>query len=172
MNCCVKDQIIDIVGLCDISSIDLNSFPYWTQISIPETLILPESKPDIEQINSVSVSVEIIRRKVIITPVSKAPNEEGKNLSGNKLIVEGTLCQSVSYTADLPAQSVHSAHFVVPFSAYIVIPQTTDLNINYQVNACVEDVFIKNICKRQIFKNVTVLLQAVPTPNSGCPDEC
>lgn len=172
MNCCVKDEIIDIVGLCDPSTLDLNSNPYWTQISISESLTIPEQKPDIEQINSVNISVEIARKKVIVTPKSLAANEEGKTLTGNKLIIEGNLCQSISYTADVPEQSVHTAHFVVPFSAYIVIPEVLNPQINYQVNPCVEDVFVNRFCKRQIFKNVTLLLQAVPAPNAGCPDEC
>ncbi|MFA9422060.1 MAG: DUF3794 domain-containing protein [Sedimentibacter sp.] len=172
MNSCMKNEIMDVVGLCDPSAFNLDLFPYWTQMSIPETLTIPEQKPDIEQINSINISVEIIRKKVIVTPISAAENEEGKNLSGNKLIVEGNLCQTISYTADVPEQSIHTAHFAVPFSAYIVIPATDDLNINYQVNPCVEDVFVLDVSKRQIFKNVTLLLQAVPAPISACPDEC
>lgn len=172
MNSCMKNEIVDIVGLCDPSTFDLDLFPYWTQISIPETLTIPEQKPDIEQINSVNISVEIIRKKIIVTPTSLVDNEEGKSLTGNKLIVEGNLCQAISYTADVPEQSIHTAHFVVPFSAYIVIPATTDLDKNYQVNPCVEDVFVLDVSKRQIFKNVTVLLQAVPAPISACGDEC
>lgn len=178
MNCSLRDEIIDIFGLCDPSSLNLGSSPSWTQISIPETLIIPEQKPDMEQINSVNISVNIVRKKVIVTPTSPngTKNWEGKKLTGRKLIVEGNLCQTVSYTADVSVQSVHSAHFIVPFSAYIVIPSEISgedtLNINFQVNACVEDVFVKSVCKRKIFKNVTLLLQAVHAPIIGCPDEC
>ena len=177
---CVEQEIIDINGLCDPTSLDLTTNPYWTQISIPETLIIPEQKPDIEQINSVNVSAEIIRQKVIVTPTSAVRNVEGKLVSGRKLIVEGNICQNVSYTALVPDQSVHTAHFVVPFSAYIVIPVTITvggvtvdtLEVNFQVNTCIEDVFIKSFCARQIFKNVTLLLQAVPSPLAVCPEDC
>lgn len=194
MNCeCLVQDIIDVAGLCDLSTIDLQTFPFWTEISVPETLIIPERKPDIEQINSVNVAVKIIRQKVIPTPISpmitiptKCPttrvemNIEGRVLTGRKLIVEGELCQTVNYTALVPEQTVHSAHFVIPFSAYIVIPKmipedkcgTDTLNLNFQVLACVEDVFIKEFSRRSIFKNVTLLLQAIPSPISGCPDEC
>jgi hypothetical protein len=72
----------------------------------------------------------------------------------------------------VPEQSIHSAHFSVPFSAFIVIPETDDLDLNYQVNPCVEDIFLQDFCEREIFVNVTLLLQAVPAPNSGCPDGC
>lgn len=48
------------------------------------------------------------------------PNEEGTCLTGRKLIVEGTLKQKVVYTADVDVQSVHSAHYEIPFSAFII----------------------------------------------------
>lgn len=190
MNCeCLVQDIIDVAGLCDLSTIDLTTFPFWTEISVPETLIIPDQKPDIEQVDSVSIAVSIIRQKVIPTPISPTitipteppteiveTNVEGRVLTGRKLIVEGELCQTINYTALVPQQTVHSAHFVVPFSAYIVIPLTingTDtLDLNFQVQACVEDVFVKEFSRRCIFKNVALLLQAIPAPISGCPDEC
>ncbi|MCX7615577.1 MAG: DUF3794 domain-containing protein [Clostridiales bacterium] len=178
---------IDVAGLCDISAFDLNTNPYWTQISIPETLIIPSQKPSIEQINAVNVSANILKTKAIVTPRCPLdtsnkliPNFEGRIVTGRKLIVEGQLCQTVSYTAGIPEQTVHSVHFVVPFSAYIVIPkyitigteQVDTLNVNFQINVCVEDVFIKEFRDRYIFKNVTLLLQAVPAPSAiQCPDE-
>ncbi|MCT4605599.1 MAG: DUF3794 domain-containing protein [Marinisporobacter sp.] len=177
MSACTNKSFIDVIGLCDPSVFDLATYPYWTQISIPESLILPEQKPDIEQINSVNISVEILRKKVIVTPNSDGvENQEGKLLTGRKLIVEGQLCQTINYTAAVPEQSVHSAHFVVPFSAFIVLADpisgTDPLDLNFDVNACVEDVFILNVCPRQIFKNVTLFLQAVPAAMTECPDNC
>lgn len=177
---CMNTDFIDVIGLCDPTTIDLEAYNYWTQISIPENLIIPDEKPDIEQINSVKVTVEILKKKVIVTPNdvgSDSTNLEGKILTGRKLIVEGQLCQTISYTADVPEQSIHSAHFVVPFSAFIVIDLDIGgddpLDLNFEINACVEDVFIKSFCPRQIFKNVTLLLQAVPTLiMRECPDRC
>lgn len=48
------------------------------------------------------------------------PNNEGTCLTGRKLIVEGTLKQKIVYTADIDVQSVHSAHYEIPFSAFII----------------------------------------------------
>jgi len=181
---CSKSGSIDIIGLCDptVINYDLTTYPYWTQVSIPENLVIPEQKLDIEEINSVKVSVNILRKKVIVTPTSTdttgAPseNEEGKILTGRKIIVEGELCQTVQYTADVPEQSVHSAHFIVPFSAFIVVPidigGVDTLDINFEINSCVEDVFIIDYCKRNLFKNVTLFLQAVPTVGEECSNEC
>lgn len=169
---CFNTNLIDISGLCDPESVDLFGSPYWTQIFIPETLTIPAQKPDIEQINSVNISANIIRKKVVVTPTALVENEEGKWVTGRKLVVEGELCQKVVYTADEPSQAVHSAHLYVPFSAFIVVPP--DYNgidtqeVVFQVNVCIEDVFIKSFTKRLIFKNVTLLLQAVPVSIMDC----
>ena len=179
MSCeCLVHDLVDISGLCDLKTINLSGTNnnFWTEISVPETLIIPEQKPDIEQILSVNIATNIMRTKVIPTPISQANNIEGKALTGRKLIIEGELCQTVSYTAAVLDQKVHSTHFVVPFSAYIVIPRSIfgvdTLKLNFQVNVCIEDVFIREVSDRCIFKNVVLLLQAVLAPIAGCPNSC
>lgn len=185
-NTCNCD-LIDITGICNPENAIsvIKEFPYWKQMYISETLEVPPQKPDMEQINSVDISVSIFRQKVIKTPRSyddsinppvAEPNLEGKLLSGRKLIIEGQLCQKIVYTANEDEQPVHSAHFYVPFSSYIVVPKeytftnadgstiTIDsLNINYEVNSCIEDVSICMIDERSLLKQVTLLLYAVPT---------
>lgn len=169
---CMNKESVEIIGLCDPSIFDLNANPYWTQIAVPENLFLPVQKPDIEQIISVNIKAVIGRQKIIVTPISHGDNYEGKNLSGNKLVVEGLLCQTVTYAADVPEQTVHSVQFAVPFSAFIVIPLQPTPPQNFQVNVCIEDVFIIKRSNRELFKNVTILLQAVPTSVGICQNEC
>ncbi|MGX4601788.1 DUF3794 domain-containing protein [Faecalimicrobium sp. JNUCC 81] len=174
--------LVDISGMCDPKDVTtvISENPYWLQMSVTETLNIPTQKPDMEQINSVNVSVNIIRQEVIQVPESPTvngellPNLEGKVSTGRKIIVEGELCQKVVYTANDPEQSVHSAHFYVPFSSYIVVPKTLNLsdnplatpvdslNIQYQVNACIEDVIVNMVDERTILKQVTMLVYAVP----------
>ncbi|MBF8984560.1 DUF3794 domain-containing protein [Lutibacter sp. B2] len=165
MNCnCFDNQIIDVIGLCDVDNFvidpaDLN----WSEISIPEVLIIPCEKPDIETIDKVFVKVKIISKRVIETPDSAGgDNAEGTQLTGRKLIVEGILKQKIVYTANVPQQTVHSAHFDVPFSAFIVIDGATALDAQFCVKTCVEDVFVKALNSREVFKNITLLLNAVP----------
>lgn len=173
MNCSnCTTGIIDITGICcpKDTSVVLEKYPYWTQMYIPETLCIPTKKPDVKEINSVNVNVNIIRKKVVKTPITQE-NLEGKILTGRKLIIEGQICQKVVYTSCDIVQSVHSAHFYVPFSAYIVVPKTIKFgseevdscDVNFQVNPCVEDLSIKLLDERCILKNVTLLLSAVPT---------
>ena len=167
----------DISGLTDPTDITavIKNAPYWKQMYLTEKVSVPPQKPSIETINSVNVSVDIIRKEVIITPQSTAPNLEGKSLSGRKLIIEGVLSQVINYTALEPTQPVHTFHAYVPFSSFIVVPETIDfrtpsnpdevdsLNINFEVNACLEDVSVSLYSPREVIKQVTLLLYAVPT---------
>ncbi|GAB6139127.1 DUF3794 domain-containing protein [Halanaerobaculum tunisiense] len=162
------NDLVEVVGVAD-------SFPeldgegdYWTQMSIPETLTIPQQKPDIEQIAKVVVKVKIMSQRVVKTPVSCGCNLAGSNLTGKKLIIEGFLKQKLLYVADIPQQSVHVAHFKVPFSTYIIVPGETSLQAKFRVDPYIEDVFIKLETARSFFKNVTLFLHAIPTDCQYC----
>lgn len=185
-SCGCSSGLIEITGLCNPADTTqvISLTPYWKQMYISESLQIPEQKPDVEQINSIDISVDIIRAEVIKTPRSyndtgavpvAQPNLEGRLLSGRKLIIEGQLCQKVVYTALETSQPLHSAHFYVPFSSFIVVPENVtfgtatedSFNVRFDVNVCVEDVTACVIDKRSILKQVTLMLYAVPT-RSGC----
>ena len=164
---------IQIDGLCDdIKSVTavISQYPYWFENIINETLRIPDEQPDIESINSLNITVNILRQQVIKTPIATTDNIEGKLLSGRKLIVEGNLCERISYTANEEVQGVYTVEYYIPFSVYIVIPKEytfnsvvfDSLDINYNVSACVEDVSIVQIDFRNLQTQVTVLLYAVP----------
>lgn len=186
-SCNINNGLVEIIGLCNPSDTNsvITEFPYWKQMHISETLQIPAQKPDIEQINSLDLSVNIFSKHVVLTPRAyddsgavpvPTPNLEGKLLSGRKLIIEGQICQKLVYTADIEDQPVHSAHFYVPFSSFIVVPKDivfTDINGNtttvdacttqFEVNACIEDASICILDNRSILKQVTLMLNAVPT---------
>lgn len=166
-----------VTGICnpaDVTAVIKNS-PYWKQMYIPERVSVPVLKPDIESLNSVDISAEILRKEVIVTPASTTPNLEGKSLSGRKLIIEGVLKQTINYTALETTQPVHTFHSYVPFSSYIVVPAEIDfgtavdpnrvdsLYVNFEVNACIEDISVSLISTTEVLKQVTLLLYAVPT---------
>lgn len=158
---CLENQSVEIVGLCDTENftIDANA-QAWTEISIPEVLRIPSRKPDIESIEKVLENVKIISKRFVATPDSGTDtNSEGTRLTGQKLVIEGLLNQKIIYTANEPTQSVHSADFCIPFSAFIVVEPLTTTQ-DYCVDTCIEDVFVKALNEREIFKNVTLLLSA------------
>lgn len=114
-------------------------------------------------------------------------NAEGEILTGRKLVIEGVLRQKVVYTADVDEQSVHSAHFEIPFVAFIVPyasfegltydptvdgfffnpeePIVPNLCENFSVEACIEDIFVYALDERTVFKNITLFLYARPSGN-------
>ena len=163
---CNEESQIIIKGVCSTEKLDsmlIRTDKTWTQLFIPEVLCVPCQKPDIEELMSVTARVEIISQRVIKTPMGEGAsiiNQEDTILTGKKLIIEGVLRQKVIYTADVPEQSVHSAHFDVPFSAFIVIPQDIPVTTKFLIEPCIEDVYISSCSKRQIFKNVTLFIKA------------
>ncbi len=179
-NC--ANGLIDFSGICDPSVVSeiISEFPYWKQTYITENLVIPPFKPEAEQINSLIVSVDIMRSEVIVTPTSGTPtalvpNLEGRVLTGRKLVVEGQLCQKIQYTANVPEQTVHNVEFFVPFSSFIVVPReitftnpdgtttTLDsLDVDFEVNACIEDISACLNTEKDILKQVTLLVYAVP----------
>lgn len=133
---CSSNFNYKVIGLCDVSQITPNTS--WTEISVPEVLTIPCVKPEIESIDKIYINSKIISTKVIATPEPTIPNQEGLTLTGRKLLVEGLLCQTLVYTADECEQSVHSAHFNMPFSTYIVLPSGTSLDDKFNVTVCIE----------------------------------
>ena len=128
----------------------------FKQMSIESYLMIPEAKPDIEAINVVTGAIDISSCHVINTP--QAISTEGQNLTGYKLIIKGSLNIVVEYTALEETQSVHSAHYSVPFSAFIVLPPNYVIGSKLEVSGLVEDIYYKAVDIRTFFTNVTALI--------------
>lgn len=140
---------------------------YFAQVSIPETLVIPSQKPNMEQIVSITVEPVVEAMKIIDTPCIKS--HEGQFLSGKKLVVELKLIEKLVYVACEPSQSVHAAHYENTFkSVFIIIPkvfnETTVEDLLRQgkilVKPYVEDIYAEQRDCRTIFKNITLLLDA------------
>jgi hypothetical protein len=129
----------------------------FKQFSVDENLTIPSVKPDAEDILEVVAEVEITYTNVIKTPI--VTSYEGQQLTGWKLIVEGKIKQKISYIADEPTQSVHAAEFDVPFSTFLVLPKDYKECQRINVVGIIEDVFVKLVDKRTIFKNVTLMIK-------------
>ncbi len=128
----------------------------FKQLNIQETVELPPDKPDIEQLASVSTTISITSTRVIQTPAATSLEEQ--RLTGWKVVVEGILKQIVKYVALDTVQSVHVAHFNIPFSTYIVLPPDFETNGSISVEPFIEDIYAQPQGLRKIFKNTTLLL--------------
>ena len=138
---------------------------YFTQFSIPETLTIPEQKPDMEQLVSVTVKPEIVAFHLIDTPCIKS--YEGQLLSGKKLIIELNLKEIITYVADKPNQSTHAAHYDKTLkSVFVIVPKEVNgipvENLLKQkklvVTPYIEDIFAMQRDERTVFKNITILV--------------
>lgn len=106
----MKNEFIEICGVtpsCDFPQCE----PDYPCAEICETdkLCIPCQKPDIKEILRVCVSISVCSTKTICTPV------------GKKLVINGIKHVKFMYTANNPCESVHSAHFQVPFCSFILL---------------------------------------------------
>lgn len=114
-------NFVDIIGIADPANFPIitPANPH-TQFIVEETIVVPDAKPDVEQINSLMIEARITDTRTIITPV------------GIKVVVDGFLNQKVLYTADELEQSVHSVHQELPFCTFIEIPLTIPAGVSVE----------------------------------------
>ncbi|QUL98767.1 MAG: DUF3794 domain-containing protein [Candidatus Fermentithermobacillus carboniphilus] len=77
-----------------------------TQAVIRETLQVPEVKPDVVSILDHVATIQITSTTIL----------------PNKVIVNGTISLRVIYEARTPYQTVHVAHFTIPFERFVEVP--------------------------------------------------
>ncbi|MCM8709594.1 DUF3794 domain-containing protein [Clostridium sp. SYSU_GA19001] len=154
----IVKNLIELDGISDFLPQFSEKFAPIKEFNVQETLDIPAEKPDIEQLVKVKSELIITSTKVIKTPAAISLSEQV--LTGWKVIIEGELKQTVQYVADKPAQSVHGAHFDVPFSNFVVLPPDFEEGQCVNMEGYIEDIYAEKIGKRQIFKNITILLVA------------
>jgi hypothetical protein len=174
----IGSNFVEGIGVAKFEDLPISP-SYFTQISIPEVVCLPEQKPDIEQLISVMADIEIVSTRIIVTPGGDVQggiiSNEGQKLTGRKLSVEILIKQKIKYVADEPTQSVHAAHFDKKMaSIFIVIPKEFDWGTakytaeellekgKLIVTPYIEDIYGEQRDKRCIFKNITLLLTVKP----------
>ncbi|NSW91785.1 MAG: DUF3794 domain-containing protein [Firmicutes bacterium] len=155
----VRD-LIEISGIAD-------AFPScpraFTEMSVMENLKIPDLKPEAEQILKVIAEVNVLSKRIVETPIGKSSS--GLISTGAKLIVELNIREKIVYIANEPSQPVHAFENEKIVSSYIVLPKislplTPGLPDIIAVEAFIEDIFVKLTDKRDIFKNITIFLNA------------
>lgn len=117
---------ISIVGITE-----MNHYPvckckkYFKQAMEEELLWIPSKKPNIESIDEINVNMCLKDLKII------------KTVLGPKIIIHGCKKIKIMYTACNAEQSVHSAHWNIPFYNYILFN-----NVCYdKCKSCLKDIF-------------------------------
>lgn len=148
-------------GLTTYYGIDNYQFENLTnfkQFSMDYVFCIPCKKPNIEKIVKVWVDSSIEHYEVVKTPVGISL--EGSEVTGYKLLISGDISLRVEYIADEPTQTVHTAHTLIPFCSYIVMPVNFNPDSMILPSISIEDVYSEKIDCRSIYNNVTMLLIA------------
>lgn len=127
---------------------------YYKQFMENEMLCIPPQKPDIESINEININVCIDEYSLINT------------LLGPKLVIKATKDIKIIYTANNCQQSIHSAHWSIPFCEYVLIKDEEYSSCNNLISSVfigLEHVFIKYYNER--FIDISLLLLLCPELN-------
>lgn len=179
-NCCEQNHNIGVVGVYPEDKLERvlscgATTDKWVEFLVPDTVDIPDEKPEIEEVVSIHSCIEIISQRVIKTPIvtgyttstgevvagENVSNSECTKLTGRKLIIEGILKQKIIYIAAVPEQTLHSASFIIPFSVFIIVDSNTPLSQSYRIYSYIEDIFVCKLSTRSIFKNTTIFIKAV-----------
>ncbi len=76
------------------------------QTIVRQVLQIPEEKPPAREIIDFTTTVSSVTSRVI----------------PNKVIIEGQIRLTIVYEANVPEQTVHVAHFTIPFTAFVDVP--------------------------------------------------
>ncbi|MGL5084707.1 MAG: DUF7507 domain-containing protein [Clostridium sp.] len=143
----------------NIASVEIcSNIAAFKQLSIDKLCPIPPQKPDMEEVNSVFVTGKILKSYVIKT--HKGVSNEGQNLSGYKLVVNGVLNIIIEYTANDKSQSIHSYSCDVPFGTFIILPTNYTNCRNVNVDVQIEDVDYETDNCRETFINIMYLVIA------------
>lgn len=138
----------DLIEICGITS--PSSFPQCeagcpcTEICETDKLFIPSEKPSIEDILQVFVTVSILSYKVISTPI------------GEKLVINGCKRIKAMYTAKDICQTVHTAHFEVPFCTFILLKKHIGKIID--ISTAVEYVDVCPLNQRAFYISTIIFL--------------
>ena len=64
----------------------------------------------------------------------------------------------IEYTALEATQSVHSAHYSIPFSTFVVLPEDYIVGSKLDVEGMVEDIYYNSTDIRNFFQNTTAMI--------------
>lgn len=145
------NENISIVGLTPLEQYPCRDYLISCKQCLEvDTVSIPCQKPSIESINEIKVSICINEYRLINT------------ILGPKIIICGTKKIKIIYTALNCEQSIHSAHWEIPFYEFVLIEDfcfdeceiglnsifigIEDVDINYYNERCIEIAVLFIIC--------------------------
>ena len=132
-------------GITPQSNLPKCSYNYpYKEICETYKLCVPKNKPDIETILELHIDTSIEKSHILYTPME------------NKLIIYGNIHIKILYVANTSCQSVHSAHFDIPFCTFIL--SSNICNHIVDTTLFVEDIFVKQFDSRNFYISTLMLV--------------
>ncbi|HAU32377.1 MAG: hypothetical protein XD78_1776 [Desulfotomaculum sp. 46_296] len=132
----------------------------YKQVPIDSKLIIPDVKPSIECIIDTYTQVVIDKEVVIDTPLTYPETENAPPYDQlRKVIVTGMVVVKIKYSALVPDQKVHAAHFEIPFCTLIEWPDGPPQGTPIVVKPVVEKAVYINEDGRRVFKAILIRLE-------------
>lgn len=127
-----------------------------TEVTLGSPLEIPAEKLDVEEIREFRIETAVTDWRVIPTT------------QGQKVIASGSIRFNIQYVAAVPAQSVHFAHFELPWDTFFVCGDdiTTDI---CNVTVCVEFADYTMTDPRHLATSAILFLCATACPPPNCP---
>lgn len=157
------NDYINYIGISEDLPIDIK---YFKEEVIDSVFFKKENAKPIENIVSASVDSKINTIKLLNT--SMRTSNEGKKLTGKKLLVEMNLSYSVKYTSSALEKYLYILKSEITKIIYIVVPkEIDDCNIEdfvrrkkIQVQSLVEDLYIERRTEDSVYIRTLLLLNA------------
>ena len=131
----------------------------FKQIILDSELNLPYKTEFPIEIIDKFIDVEINRTEIIET--IRGASCEGQILTGNKLLIDGTLHERIEYTELCSNQSVNVSEYNVPFNTFVVLPSCCTNTENITVESNVENFDIRVTNCSSLYQNVALLLKVI-----------
>lgn len=155
----MSSKMRDLIQYEGISSIPAcTTTQDYKQSNLQGILCVPVAKPDVEQVVRVWGKIDVQHYEIVATPVGTSV--EGQQLTGCKMMIVGELSFKVQYVACDATRTVHTAHFMVPFCDYIILPKSFNRQFYMKPQAFIEDIHINMMNCRCFFYNVMALFTA------------
>ncbi|SHK09193.1 hypothetical protein SAMN02745163_03203 [Clostridium cavendishii DSM 21758] len=165
---CKGSNYFDIYGVADKQAVNYinKSMSLPNSNFFKEKVILVDAKvqaqkPDIGAIQSINLSVDILRKKIISTPGDDiVTNLEGVKSTGKKIIIEGALNLSIQYISMELRHEVYNFNYGEYFSTYIMLNNQVKLEDNFSIIPYVESFMVSEIYPRKISACTNLFLVA------------
>ncbi|MCT4508390.1 MAG: DUF3794 domain-containing protein [Tepidibacter sp.] len=147
------DNIVQTFGISQTFPSYSNTFK---QLHTQKISYIDDSLPDIYKFLRTSASLEILNSKIISS--SKGISSEGQILTGNQLIVNGNINQTLEYIANDIDKSIQATEFIIPFSTYIILNKQFLYDSKLKIVPYIEDIYINQISKRKFFISIMSII--------------